>query len=235
MGRGARWLIIGVVTLVAVAIAADRIGVVVAEGVAGDTLQSSQHLRSSPDVDIAGFPFLTQLATGHYDKITVTATDVPLGRGAHGLALSRLQVVLHDLDVSRSFSRFHAATADATATIGFAELGNVLDVELSYAGDGRIQGTKTISLAWQTVHARVTATPRLDNGRMGFADTSVSGLQGLTGAVVDAIVREFDLRIPLQGIPFQVRLQSLRVDPSGVIITLTGSDLLYVKAGRAPS
>jgi hypothetical protein len=235
MGRGARWLIIGLVTLLVVLIAADRIGVVVAEGIAADTLKSSQQLSSTPDVDIAGVPFLTQLATGHYDKITVTADDVPLGRGAHGLALTRLQVVLHDLDVSRSFSRFHAETADATATIGFGPLGDLLGVELSYAGDGRIEGTKSVSLAGQTLHARITATPQIVDGRLGFADTSVKGLQGLTGAVVDAILREFNLRIPLQGIPFQVELESLRVDASGVIITLTGQDLLYVKTGRAPS
>lgn len=235
MGRGLRWLIIGIVILLALVIAADRIGVEVAEGIAGDTLKSSQHLRSSPDVDIAGVPFLTQLATGHYDKITVTATDVPLGPGAHGLALARLQVVLHDLDVSRSFTRFHAETADATATIGFDELGELLGVELSYAGDGEVRGTKTVSLAGQTLHARITATPRLDNGRLGFGDTSVRGLEGLTGAVVEAILREFNQPIPLQGIPFQVELESLRVDQNGVILTLTGSDLTYVKTGRAPN
>ena len=235
MGRGARWLLIGVVSLVAILIGADRIGVLVAEGVAADTLQKSQHLASSPDVDIAGVPFLTQLATGHYGKITVTAQDVPLGPGAHGLTVSQLEVVLHDLDVSRSFSRFHAERADATATIGFGELGDALGVQLSYAGNGQVEATKTVSVAGHTLHAHITATPRLENGRLGFTDTTVTGLAGLTGAVVDAVAREFDLTLPLQGIPFQVRLESLRVAPEGVILTLTGSDLLYVGSGRAPS
>jgi hypothetical protein len=235
MGRGVRWLLISLVSLVVLVIAADRVGVVVAERVAADTLQSSQHLPSKPDVEIAGFPFLTQLATGHYDEITVTASDVPLGRGAHGLALSRLQVVLHDLDVSRSFSRFHADSADATATIGFGELGDVLGVDLSYAGNGRVQATKTVSVVNHTLHAHITARPRLENGRLGFVDTSVTGLAGLTGAVVDAVARDFDVTLPLQGIPFQVHLRSLHVDPSGVVVALSGRNLSYVNSGRAPS
>src|SRR6476619_6753226 len=57
-----------------------------------------QHLDSGPDVDIDGFPFLTQLVEGHYDEITVTATDVPVG-AAQRLMISRLRVVLHDLTV----------------------------------------------------------------------------------------------------------------------------------------
>jgi hypothetical protein len=229
MGRGARWLLISVVGLLVLLVAADRIGVEVAESVAADALKNSQKLPSSPDVDIAGFPFLTQLAAGDYDKITVTSDDVPLGPGAHGLAISRLRVVLHDLSVNSGFSRFHAETADATATIDYAELSDVLGVELSYAGDGKVEASKSVSLAGHTLRAHITATPALDNGRLVFTDTSVDGVSGLTDAVIDAIAREFHVTIPLQGIPFQVELQSLRVDDDGVVLALAGRDLTYVK------
>jgi hypothetical protein len=234
--RGVRWLVIAVVVLLAVLIGADRIGVVVAEGVAADTLQSSQHLPSSPDVDIDGFPFLTQLATGHYDQITVTATDVPVGRGQQ-LTISRLRVVLHDLTVSRSFSRFAAKSATATALIDYGVLGKRLGVELNYAGDGQVEGTKTVSLAGHTLKLHIAATPHLVAGKLGFTGISVAGAGGLTGTVVDALAREFHLPIPLDGIPFDVQLQGLSVGPDGVVITLAGSDLVYVKgvSGRAPS
>src|SRR5256885_4227247 len=99
--RAARWIGIGVVVLLVLLLIADRVGVAVAERVAGDTLESSEHLNSRPDVDIAGFPFLTQVATGNYDKITVTADDVTVGQQIHLLEISRLVVVLHDLTVSR--------------------------------------------------------------------------------------------------------------------------------------
>ena len=227
MGRAGRWILISVVALLVLLIAADRVGAAVAERVASDALESSQHLEHRPGVDIAGFPFLTQLAAGHYDKITVTATDVPLHQQAQGLVLSRLVVVLHDLSVSRSFSHFHADTATATGTIGFDELGNALGVQLSYAGDGRVEIGKQISVVGHTFHVRVTARPYLHNGTLGFTDTSVVGAAGVSAAAIDALTRVFGASFPLQDIPFDVTVKSLTVGQDGVVITLDGQDLVY--------
>jgi hypothetical protein len=229
MGRAGRWVIISVVVLLVLLIVGDRVGDAVAERMAGDALQSSEHLEHRPVVDIAGFPFLTQLATGHYGKITVTAEDVPLGRQSKGLRLRRLQVVLHDLTVSRSFSHFHADSASATAAIGLDQLSGVLGADLSNAGDGRVQLVKDVTVAGHTFHVRVTAKPYLHDGELGFADTAVAGAGGLTGAAIDALTRVFGIDIPLQGIPFDVRLNSLRVDPDGLVIGLIGQDLDYRK------
>ena len=229
MGRAGRWIIIAVVGLLVLLLAADRIGVAVAERVAGDTLQSSQHLDHRPDVDIAGFPFLTQLAAGQYDKITVTAKDVPLGRRARGLVLDRLQVVLHDLHVSRSFSHFRAATASATGTIGLGPLGDALGVQLSYAGNGRVEVTEDLTFAGHTFHVQVTAKPYLRDGSIAFADTAVAGAGGLTGVAIETLTNAFAISIPLQSIPFDVHLKSLSVGPDGLMITLTGQNLVYVK------
>ena len=46
-------------------------------GAAGKTMQSSQHLDRTPSVSVAGFPFLTQLATGHFGTVE------PHGDGPH--------------------------------------------------------------------------------------------------------------------------------------------------------
>lgn len=229
MGRAGRWIVISVVVLIVLLVVADRVGDAVAERLAGDTLQSSQHLEHRPDVDIAGFPFLNQLATGHYDKITVTADDVSLGPNARGLRLSTLQVVLHHLSVSRSFSHFHADTATATGTIGLAQLSQAIGVHLSYAGSGRVAITKNLSVAGQTLRVRVTAKPYLHNRALAFTDASVAGADGVAGAAVDALTRAFGISIPLQDIPFDVRLKSLRVDSDAVVITLAGKDLVYTR------
>jgi hypothetical protein len=222
-------MIISVVALLVLLVVADRVGDAVAERAAGDTLQSSQHLDHRPDVDIAGFPFLTQLATGHYDKITVTAKDVPLRRNARGLVLDRLQVVLHHLTVSRSFSHFHADSASAIATIGLGPLGDALGVQLDYAGDGRVEVIKDVTVAGHTFHVRVTAKPYLHDGSLGFTDTSVLGAPGITGAAIDSLTSVFGITIPLRRIPFGVRLQSLSVGADGVVIVLAGQDLVYTK------
>jgi hypothetical protein len=227
MGRAGRWIIVAVVALLVLLVVADRVGKEVAERVAGDTLQSSQHLAHRPDVDIAGFPFLTQLAAGNYDKITVTATDVPLGRRARGLIISRLQVVLHDLDVSRSFTHFHAQTASAAATLGFDQLGTALGARLSYAGSGRVEIVRDVPVAGHTLRVRASAKPYLHNGALGFTDMSVAGARGVSGAAVNALTSAFRIQIPLQGIPFDVRLRDVSAGPDGVVVTLAGRDLVY--------
>lgn len=229
MGRAGRWVIISVVALVVLLVVADRVGDAVAERAAADTLQSSQHLEQRPDVNIAGFPFLTQLATGHYGKITVTATDVPLGRNARGLTLSRLEVVLHHLTVSRSFSHFHADTAEATGTISLDELGAVLGAKLGYAGNGRVAITRAVAARGRTSHVRVTAKPYLHDGALGFGDPSVVGADGASGRAIDSLTRLFRIDIPLQDIPFHVRVKSLTVGPDGVAIMLAGQDLVYTR------
>src|ERR671930_802776 len=95
--RAVRVLALVVAAILALLVVIDRVGDYVAERIAADTIKSAQHLPSRPDVDIAGFPFLNQLITGKYDKITVTADDVPVGTTARPLVLSRVQVVLHSL------------------------------------------------------------------------------------------------------------------------------------------
>ena len=195
-GRGLRWLGITILVVLALLLIADRVGVVIAEDKAGDTIKSSQHLKSRPDVNIAGFPFLTQLATGKYDQITITAKHVRL-RGARFLQLSRITVVLHSLKVSRDFSDFHAKSADASAVISYADLGNAVGVPIRYVGNGRI-----------ALGTLLRVRPQLNGSELSFGGGSLSGLS-------------------LAGIPFNISLQSLKVAPEGLVISLTGSNLVY--------
>jgi hypothetical protein len=229
MGRAGRWIIVAVVALLVLLVVAARVGDAVAERVAGDTLQSSQHLAHRPDVDIAGFPFLTQLVTGHYDKITVTATDVSLGRQARGLTLNRLVVVLHHLSVSRAFSHFHADTASATATIDYSQLSRVLGVPVDSAGNGRVELARNPTGGGRASRVRVTARPYVHDGALGFTDVSVAGARGVNSAAVAQLTNALAIDIPLRGIPFDVRLTALSVNSDGIAITLSGRNLVYDK------
>jgi LmeA-like phospholipid-binding len=64
VSRTARRLMITVVVLAVLAIGADRLAVRGAQYAAARTLQASQGLAKRPVVNIRGFPFLTQLASG---------------------------------------------------------------------------------------------------------------------------------------------------------------------------
>jgi hypothetical protein len=225
--RTARRLLIALAALLVLLVVADRVGVVIAERAAGDTIETSQHLASRPDVDIAGFPFLTQLATGHYDKITVTAHDVPIGRGDAVLTISSLTVVLHSLTVARDFSRLHAKTATATARISYAELIQRLGLQLRYAGGGSVVASKTITIAGRSITGTVRARPRLAAGALSFDAVSVDNAGALGELAATALGHVFDVALALQGIPFKVQVQDLHAAPDGVILTLAGEDLSY--------
>lgn len=226
-GRGARRFVVAVIVLVVLLAAADRIGLYVAERTAGNTIQSSQKLSERPTVQVSGFPFLTQLAAGDFDQVTVTAHDVPVGERVHLLDISRIKVVLHKVTVARDFSRVSAQTANATASISFAELGRTLGIGVAYAGGGRIKATKKVTVLGETVQASLTTRPALVDGALSFTATAINGAGELGAAVTSALNSVFDLAVPLQGIPFKIRVRSLQVDGSGVHIALTGSNLTY--------
>jgi hypothetical protein len=228
-GRTARVLAIVVVSVVALLVLLDRVGLYVAQRIAADTIKTSQHLSSRPDVDIAGFPFLNQLATGKYDKVTVTADDVPVGLAARPLVVDHVRVVLHTLTVSRNFQSMHAKRADATASIGYDELGRVIGARLGYAGDGRIRATKTITARGASTQASITARPRLSGGALSFSDVRVQNAGALGGAAAAAGNRLFDAAIPLRGARFGVRVRAVQVSDDGMTIVLSGRNLAYTR------
>ncbi len=72
-----RKLLIGVIILAVLLVVADRVSVAVAENQISDRLTSAYGLAGKPGVTITGFPFLTQVVTGDYQQIDVSASQVP--------------------------------------------------------------------------------------------------------------------------------------------------------------
>lgn len=225
-GGIARGLLITLVVVVALLVALDRIGDVVAERYAADTIQSSQHLPHRPGVDITGFPFLTQLASSNFDDIIVSDDDVPLG--STNVKLSTIRISLHHVHVARDLSSVHADTADAVATMSYADLGRALGgVTVRYVGNGRIAATKTVTVAGHTFRGGVSASPRLLGTALTFGGDRFSGLGSLIREAAPVLRKVFDLRIPLDAIPFGIRVRSLDAEQDGLRLALVGRDLTY--------
>ncbi len=222
-----RRLLIVLLVLAALLLVADRVGNYVAERVAADTIKNSQHLQSAPNVDIAGFPFLTQFASRDFQQVTVTADQVPVGSAPASLVLSRVRLVLSDITTSADFSRIHAAKATATGTVDYAALGGVLGVDIRYAGSGRVRVSKRITVLGHTVRPTITAEPAIVNGALSFGRAEINGAGALAGDAARVLSSVFQVHPPLQGIPFQVRVTGLRVDSSGLQISLRGRDITY--------
>ncbi|HET6876183.1 MAG TPA: DUF2993 domain-containing protein [Jatrophihabitans sp.] len=226
-GRAGRRLLIVLGILVVLLVAADRGGDWIAERAAADTIQSAQNLPQRPSVDITGFPFLTQLAAGKFSQIIITDHEVPVGGNSITVRVSSVRVVLDDVSVSRDFSSAHARTAKATATIDYADLGALLGAKVRYHKGGRITATKTITFAGQTLHGSITARPRISHGVLSFADAQIPNLGNLGQAVAGLLTKVFDVRLPVNGLPFNARVRSLYADADGLHLALTGADLTY--------
>ena len=100
-----------VALLLIIGVVVDRVGVAIAESKIADTLQSKFDLASSPNVDIHGFPFITQVIAGKYQSIDVEASDVPvesLGSVDVAVNLRGLRLSLSDAIAGR----VQDATAD---------------------------------------------------------------------------------------------------------------------------
>ncbi len=225
-GSSRLWKIVAIFVGVfaVILIGADRGGKYLAQYEAAKAIQNSQHLPSRPDVELNGVPFLTQLIGGEFDDVTIDANGVivhPLNRD---LRLARMHVDLKHVSVSRSFDSFHTNTADATALITYADLGSTLGgVNLSYQGNGHVQGSKSLF----GLTASVTAQPTLAGQSLHFNDIQISVPGPLSSQVSSAMHKLFDADLPLTGLPFGLQVESLTVDQDGVHLALHGNNISY--------
>ncbi|WP_375499304.1 DUF2993 domain-containing protein [uncultured Jatrophihabitans sp.] len=225
--RRSRWLrrvLILVVVLLVLLVVLDRGGDYLAERLAAENLQSSQHLENRPDVSIDGVPFLTQFVRRNYDHLIVDADDLPVADGA--LNIQHLHVDMNKLTLSRDFATFHVQSLTAKATIDYADLGKRLGVDVRYVGNSRIRASKTFDLpVIGTISPTISVRPALVNGALTFGKSSINGAGDNLGAVATALNEIFNVSLPLDGLPFDIKVRSLTVDPTGLHASFVGADL----------
>jgi hypothetical protein len=220
-----------VVVLAGLFVAADRVALAIAEDKAASALQSSQHLSSKPDVSVPGFPFLTQLAAGSFDEITVSAKDIAVGRN-RDIDLSRVDVDLHDVTVSNNYSSVHADSATASARITYDELSRALGTTVHAGDNGRLVAEPTVNLLGQSFHGTVSAVVHASSGAgitFGDPKVSVGGVQ-IPDAVSQALANVFQGAISLAGLPFGVRVTGVAATSSGLVLDLAGTNLTYSRS-----
>ena len=115
------------------------------------------HLGSTPDVDIAGFPFLTQALAREFGEVSATAEDVVVRTGDGELRLARLRVVFTDVTTDRDVTRFAAERGRAVATISYAELGRLTGLDVTYVGSSAAIVASISSHAWPNIASTIAS------------------------------------------------------------------------------
>ncbi|MER6258721.1 DUF2993 domain-containing protein [Streptomyces sp900105245] len=243
--RGLRILLILVVVLGVLFVVVDRVAAYFAEGEAADRIRATENLAATPDVDIRGFPFLTQLAGGSLDDVRVGIDDYEADTGEAGrtLRIDRLTADMKGVEFSGDYSSATADSATGTATIAYDELLRAAKaapsdvglgvkaqlVGLSDGGDGKIKVAVRIQGAIAgAVHIDKTVSVRssvtVEHNRVQVHADSLPVIGGL--ALAENRVRSItDFRQAVDRLPGGIELDKVQAAPDGVEITVKGSDV----------
>ncbi|MEE1760223.1 LmeA family phospholipid-binding protein [Streptomyces sp. SP18BB07] len=170
--------VVGLVVLAAFAGLADRWAVLYAEHRAADALEDRLDLAAAPEVEIGGFPFLTQLADKRLDSVRLTVPDVAADR----VSLAKVSATAHDVrldaDGLTSVRGAHIPRLDGDVLLSFADLNRELGAsQVTFTGEGRdrVRARGTLPVAGRDLRLRAEATIQRQ-GERGIA-TEIGGMR----------------------------------------------------------
>jgi hypothetical protein len=205
-----------VAALLAALLIADRAAVMYTQG------QIAAHVgdrgfAARPQVTIAGFPFLTQLAARRLNKVVISAAGKKLGP----VEITRLDLTLYGIRPSPGGTGRTASRLSGTALIGFAGLAGAGGAPgLRVCADGPDRVTITAGLGRVTG----TATARVTQAGPGGIRIAVISAGGIPVAAL-GVLR--DITLPLPALPPATTIHSVSVTSQGVHLHLAGRDVRF--------
>jgi hypothetical protein len=223
-----RALAVVALLVLGLAVLVDRVAVGFAEDRVAEQVAEKGNLAGVPEVDIGGFPFLTQAVGGSYDDVRIALTAEQLGQPEG----TRADVVLHGVQVplssvlSGSVREVPVDRIDGTATLSYALLSAQLgqDTELTREGD-RLQMTRTVEVLGREVRLVATGEVVLDGNDLvvDVQEASGAGVE-VPDFLLERAVDLLDLRYPVPALPFGLQLTSVRPAADGVDIRVEATD-----------
>jgi hypothetical protein len=208
--------------------AGDRFVVGRAEERVSARLQEALNTSGAPEVDIGGFPFLTQLLTRRFRDVRVVAEDV-LPPGEPSLPARRVDLTASEVTRNGRDQTLTAKRVDGTATLELSALPRFQDQALTYAGEGRVAVPVSSDKLGLPVAAEVTGLPKLDVERQTVTlvepKITVSGIE-LPVAVAQGLLANQLEPVPITGLPLGLGLTSLTVDEEGAQVGVVGDNVV---------
>ncbi|MFF9913684.1 DUF2993 domain-containing protein [Streptomyces sp. NPDC013457] len=224
--RALRILLIVAVVLGGIFVGVDRLAVNYAESEAADRVRLGPARADSTDVDIKGFPFLTQAMDKRFDEVDVALTGVEATAGSRKIRITEMTAALRDVTVDDDFAGARARTATGTALISYADLTAAADrdVTVAYGGDGKLKVTGGVEILGRTVTRSVVSSVTLvDGNTIRVRADKVPG-EGIPG--LESLIRkrtDFDREIG--GLPQGMKLEKVEAREDGVAIAVTGTNV----------
>ncbi|MFE3182174.1 DUF2993 domain-containing protein [Streptomyces violascens] len=170
-------LLVALVVGAAFLVLADRCAAMYAEKKAQQAIQNDLHLAAAPQVDIHGFPFLTQVLNKHLERVDVTVPHVPADR----VSLAKVQASARSIELTghlpSDISGAVVGNLDGDITLSFDDLNRELaasQVKFSRRSDNSVGADGKLSIAGQELHVSAEAQLRLV-GNQGLS-TDIDGM-----------------------------------------------------------
>lgn len=227
-------VIIGVV-LGALFVGVDRWAASYVENRLADRIQARQGLAGSSEVEVHGFPFLTQVLSRDLDRVDLKLRGVEITAEDRKTRLSELDASFRGVKLNGDYSGGTADRAEGTALITYADLtaASQSGATLSYGGaPGKVKVTASVNVFGKVLTHSVVATVTLEDapGSKGgkIVRVRADAVPGGGVAVVEREIRkktDFDRDLG-SGMPAGLQLSSLTSDEAGVHLTLGGTNVV---------
>jgi hypothetical protein len=250
VGRGGKiGIIVGVVVVVVLGalLVVDRVGESAAERKISE--QAAQQLKDNnitapkqPKTQIAGFPFLTQVASGKYQKITITV-DKP---STQGVTLDNFVAVAHDVRAKAS-DLMHGrgpVTADKVTGTGHLPWDQVTklitltgvdasNVTISADDQGKITAKLPVSLLSLSTTVVITGTVTVADGKASVTVDQVSAEGGNTGPLLNSLLAQvkqaLSIQIGIPKLPYNLVVTGMKSASDGLTLTAESTNVSLVK------
>jgi hypothetical protein len=223
-----RALLIVLLLLGGLALAADRGAEAVAEDRVAQLVAERGGLAGQPQVEIGGFPFLTQALGGRYDDVRISLTGADLGQPegtSADVSLRGVEVALSDV-LSGSVQQVPVERVDGTATLSYALLAEQLGPGTTVTRDGdRLRVQRTVEVGGVSVPLTATGTVSLDGDTLvvDVDDASGAGVD-VPDVLVDQVSDALDVRYRIPQLPFGLQVTGVAPADDGVRVRVEATD-----------
>lgn len=240
--KGLRVTLIIVIVLGGLLVLTDRVAASIAEDkvatlISQEAGNQGVTMTQEPDVDMGGWPFITQVFGGEYEQIDIAFRDIT----AQGVNLPELNV--HATNVTAAMSDVlngagpviaQSMTADARLT--YDSISDTLaqtdaPVELSAEGEQLIVKS-TVDVFGTQIPVEGAATIEMAENAVKVTVTEMTavGMQIPPGG--EGLIQEFaaglSKEIPLPPLPYNLTLSDVLVEPDAVVLSASAADVPLV-------
>ncbi|MBO0707207.1 MAG: DUF2993 domain-containing protein [Candidatus Dormibacteraeota bacterium] len=211
-------ILVVIALLVAGLVVADRVAENLAANLIAQQVRTQLHLAQRPHVNIAGFPFLTQVASGDYQEIDLSIPSVTaLAATVDDVAATARGV--HARPFLGSAAGVRSASASRVDLSGRIPLSSIpLPPGFTATASGsKLRVSGSVSALGLSVPVTATEQIALNGSTISFRPTDIQARAG--GSKLDVsgtAAKQLTVSVDLSGLPFHVRVTRLTVRPSGV-------------------